>query len=72
MFGPEAEYEIHGDVDDVVFPCGYTMEADGDSLKIYYGAADCSIALARGSVRALLAWLDANGNSERRQRVEDL
>ena len=25
IFGPEAPYERHGDVDDVVFPCGYTM-----------------------------------------------
>jgi predicted GH43/DUF377 family glycosyl hydrolase len=31
IFGPEAEYERHGDVDDVVFPCGYTMDADGDT-----------------------------------------
>ena len=50
IFGPEAEYERHGDVDDVVFPCGYTMDPDGDTLNIYYGAADCSIALARASV----------------------
>ena len=31
IFGPEAEYERHGDVDDVVFPCGYTMDPDGDT-----------------------------------------
>jgi len=55
-----------------VFPCGYTMDADGDSLNIYYGAADCSIALARASVRSLLDWLDANGSCERRQRAQDL
>jgi predicted GH43/DUF377 family glycosyl hydrolase len=67
IFGPEADYERHGDVDDVVFPCGYTMDADGDAISIYYGAADCSIALARSSVRTLLNWLDANGSSERRR-----
>ena len=66
IFGPEAEYEVHGDVDDVVFPCGYTMDPDGDTLNIYYGAADCAIALARASVRSLLAWLDANGSCARR------
>jgi predicted GH43/DUF377 family glycosyl hydrolase len=54
------------------FPCGYTMDPDGDTLNIYYGAADCSIALARASVQALLAWLDVNGTWERRQRAEDL
>ena len=68
IFGPEAEYERHGDVDDVVFPCGYTMGADGDTVNVYYGAADCSIALATASVRSLLEWLDANGSSDRRQR----
>ena len=41
--------------------------ADGDTINIYYGAADCSIALARSSVRTLLKWLDANGSSERRR-----
>jgi predicted GH43/DUF377 family glycosyl hydrolase len=59
IFGPEADYERHGDVDDVVFPCGYTMDPDGDGLDVYYGAAECSIALARASVRSLLEWLDA-------------
>jgi predicted GH43/DUF377 family glycosyl hydrolase len=72
IFGPEAEYERHGDVDDVVFPCGYTLDADGDTLNIYYGAADCAIALARASVRSLLEWLDGNGSCERRQRAQDL
>jgi predicted GH43/DUF377 family glycosyl hydrolase len=64
--------ERHGDVDDVVFPCGNTTDPDGDTINVYYGAADCSIALARTSVCSLLEWLDANGNFERRQRVEDL
>jgi hypothetical protein len=26
--------ERHGD--DVLFPCGYTMDADGDTINIYY------------------------------------
>ncbi len=64
MFAPEAEYERHGDVQDVVFPCGYTVAADGDTINLYYGAADSSIALAHGSIRGLLTWLDANGHSE--------
>jgi predicted GH43/DUF377 family glycosyl hydrolase len=67
MFGPEADYERHGDVDDVVFPCGYTIDPDGDGLKIYYGAADCAIGLAFSSIRTLLSWLDANAGTERRR-----
>lgn len=67
IFGPEAPYETNGDVNDVVFPCGQTIGADGDTIHLYYGAADTSIALATGSIRCLLAWLDANGSqSERR------
>ncbi|MBN1129507.1 MAG: hypothetical protein JXA71_11000 [Chitinispirillaceae bacterium] len=61
VFGPEAPYELLGDVDKVVFPCGYTVAPDGDTLHLYYGAADSSIALATGSIRALLEWLDQKG-----------
>ena len=51
MFGPEAPYERVGDVRDVVFPCGQTIGEDGDTINLYYGAADSSIALATGSIR---------------------
>ena len=60
IFGPEAPYERGGDVKDVVFPCGQTIGEDGDTIYLYYGAADTSIALATGSIRALLAWLESN------------
>ena len=58
VFGPEETYEWRGDVDNVIFPCGYAIGPDGDTLYLYYGAADTSIALATGSVRALLDWLE--------------
>ena len=61
VFGPEAPYERFGDVNNVVFPCGYVIEPDGDTLRLYYGAADTCIALATGSVRALLGWLKRHG-----------
>jgi predicted GH43/DUF377 family glycosyl hydrolase len=64
IFGPEAPYECHGDVSNVVFPCGHTIENDGDTLNIYYGAADTSIARATGSVKQLLRWLDEHGTCE--------
>ena len=62
IFGPETSYECHGDVGNVAFPCGYTIDADGDTIRLYYGAADTSIALATGSIRELLAWLDQHGS----------
>jgi predicted GH43/DUF377 family glycosyl hydrolase len=63
MFGPEAPYERTGDVNDVVFPCGQTIGVDGDTINLYYGAADSCVALATGSIRALLDWLEANPSS---------
>ena len=57
VFGPEEPYEQRGDVDSVVFPCGYTLGADGDTINLYYGAADTCIAMATGSVRAIFRWL---------------
>ncbi len=45
-------------LDNVVFPCGYTIGSDGDTINIYYGAADTCIALATGSIREMLEWLE--------------
>lgn len=61
IFGPEEPYERQGDVGNVVFPCGYTIASDGDTINLYYGAADSCIGLATGSIRALLAWLEQHG-----------
>lgn len=69
MFGPEAPYERTGDVRDVVFPCGQTIADDGDTISLYYGAADSSVALATGSIGRLLAWLDTHSSSESAGRL---
>ncbi|HEX6034438.1 MAG TPA: hypothetical protein VFY83_08385 [Anaerolineales bacterium] len=53
--------EQHGDVGKVVFPCGTTLVPDGDTLHIQHGAADTSIAMATGSVQAMLQWLNERG-----------
>ena len=60
IFAPEKPYEQFGDVGNVVFPCGYTIGSDGDTIKIYYGAADTCIALATSSVKKMLEWLEQN------------
>ena len=64
LFGPEAPYERNGDVGNVPVPCGYTLGADGDAINLYYGAADTSIAVASGSVRHLLGWLEEHGRAQ--------
>jgi predicted GH43/DUF377 family glycosyl hydrolase len=61
VFAPETPYEREGDVNNVVFPCGYTIGPDGDTINLYYGGADTCIALATGSIQALLDWLDRHG-----------
>lgn len=63
IFGPETRYEREGDVGNVTFPCGATLGDDGDTINLYYGAADTCVALATGSVRALLHWLEAHGSA---------
>jgi predicted GH43/DUF377 family glycosyl hydrolase len=61
IFSPEESYERVGDVDNVVFPCGHTIAEDGDTLRVYYGAADSSIAMATGSIRAMQERLQSGG-----------
>lgn len=56
MLEPEEDYELNGDVNNVVFPeGGYIHEGE---LNIYYGAADKYIALARIRIDELFAELD--------------
>jgi len=64
IFGPQERYEKRGDVSNVVFPCGTTVAPDGDTIRLYYGAADTTIALATGSIRACLARLNDNRSTE--------
>jgi predicted GH43/DUF377 family glycosyl hydrolase len=58
IFTPTEPYERNGDVDEVVFPCGWLLK--GDELRMYYGAADTCIAVATASLSDILAWLDSS------------
>jgi predicted GH43/DUF377 family glycosyl hydrolase len=59
LFSPRESYELFGDVDKVVFPCGWILE--DDDLRLYYGAADSCLALATGRLSELLRWLRRQG-----------
>ncbi len=48
---PTEPYELEGFFGNVVFSCGAVT--DGDSLQIYYGAADYEVALATLSIKSL-------------------
>ncbi|GAB4366927.1 MAG: glycosidase [Calditrichia bacterium] len=55
VFAPRSIYEREGDVDDVVFPCGWLVE--NDEVKLYYGAADSCIALATAKLSDLREYI---------------
>jgi len=52
LFSPELEWELKGEVNNVVFPTGTALF--GDTLFIYYGAADTHIATASVNLTELL------------------
>jgi len=58
LFKPEAEWELKGEVNNVCFPTGTALF--GDTLYIYYGAADERIAVASVSIADLLKELILN------------
>jgi predicted GH43/DUF377 family glycosyl hydrolase len=60
LFSPEHEWELNGEVNNVVFPTGTSLF--GDTLYIYYGAADERIACASVSLSALTEELLTNIN----------
>ena len=55
LFSPEYEWELYGEVNNVVFPTGTSLF--GNTLFIYYGAADSYIACASLNLPALVAEL---------------
>ena len=52
LFSPTKQWEIEGEVSDVVFPTGHSIF--GEDLYIYYGAADKHIAVAKTNINELL------------------
>jgi len=58
LFSPEHDWELNGKVSNVVFPTGTALF--GDTLYIYYGAADEQIACASLSLTALIKELLLN------------
>jgi predicted GH43/DUF377 family glycosyl hydrolase len=55
LFSPEYEWELYGEVNNVVFPTGTAIF--GNTLFIYYGAADTQIACASVNLSELVAEL---------------
>ena len=55
LFGPDAPYELTGDVGRVVFPCGWVHDVDADRLLLYYGGADTVVAVASARFSEVMA-----------------
>lgn len=57
VLGPTEIYERVGDVDDVVFPTGAVLYKESDRLNLYYGAADCTVAVATAKLSDLIEYM---------------
>jgi len=57
VLGPGADYEVSGDVPNVVFPCGLVHHRESEKLFLYYGAADTRIGLATAGYSEVLDYL---------------
>jgi beta-1,4-mannooligosaccharide/beta-1,4-mannosyl-N-acetylglucosamine phosphorylase len=55
IFGPREMYERSGDVNDIVFPCGWVVVED--ELRIYYGSADTSVSMASAKMSDVLQYI---------------
>lgn len=55
LLEPEMDYELFGDVPNVVFPCGAVMIKD--EIYLYYGGADLVVGVARMKVKEILKQL---------------
>jgi len=55
LLAPEAAYETEGFRGSVIFPCGLLLDESSGEVRLYYGAADTSVALATGHVDELIA-----------------
>jgi predicted GH43/DUF377 family glycosyl hydrolase len=64
VLGPSADYEVTGDVPNVVFPCGLVHDEATDRLFLYYGAADTRVGLATASRSDVLGWLRGGSRTE--------
>lgn len=67
-FGPREPYECNGDVDHVVFPCGWIVDELRDEVRMYYGAADTRIGLATARLSAVLDYVRACPGGQERRR----
>jgi len=57
IFAPEQPYERQGDVNGVVFPCGWILDPGTGAIRLYDGGADACVALATAQLSDLRSYL---------------
>lgn len=57
LMTPLAPYELHGDIGNVIFPCGWIYDKAKDEVRVYYGAADTCVAMATANMKDILAYI---------------
>jgi len=57
VLGPRESYERIGDVGGVIFPTGVTVTKETNQLNLYYGAADCAVAVATAKLSECLDYI---------------
>lgn len=70
IFGPQAPYERAGDVEQVVFPCGWVVDPDTRQLIMYYGAADTCVAAATADLDEVVDYVMSCPSQARRRAGE--
>jgi beta-1,4-mannooligosaccharide/beta-1,4-mannosyl-N-acetylglucosamine phosphorylase len=70
VFGPSEPYERVGDVVGVTFPCGWIFDAATDELRLYYGAADSTVALAVARLSHVLDYVRSCPKPDRRRMFD--
>lgn len=59
LLAPAAEYELRGDVPNVVFPCAALHDKSG-RVAVYYGAADTVVGVAFGHLSEIIEFIKNN------------
>lgn len=60
ILGPATNYELRGDVPNVVFPCATLTDSATGRIAIYYGCADTVTGLAFTTIDELMTWMKTN------------
>ncbi len=57
VLGPKEDYERIGNVDHIIFPCGFVVNEESKNLLLYYGAADSVIGVAEANLMDVIDYL---------------